>query len=73
MYLSEVPEGRTARVVGFVGGSMAVRKLMELGIREGSVVRVVRNANIGPIIVEVEGSRIALGRGLASKVLVEVL
>jgi len=70
--LSEVPEGKKAKVVGFVGGSTAIRKLMELGIREGSEVRVVRNASIGPIIVEVEGSRIALGRGLASKVLVEV-
>jgi len=73
MYLSEVPEGKVVRVVGFAGGSGALRKLMELGIREGSIIRVVRNANIGPIIVEVEGSRIALGRGLASKVLVEVM
>jgi len=73
MYLSEVPEGKVVRVVGFVGGSGALRKLMELGIREGSTIKVVRNANIGPIIVEVEGSRIAMGRGLASKVLVEVV
>ncbi len=73
MLLSEAPEGSTVRVKRFLGGSMAVRKLMELGIREGTTIKVIRNAHIGPIIVEVEGSQIALGRGLASKVEVEVV
>ncbi|HIH90880.1 TPA: ferrous iron transport protein A [Desulfurococcaceae archaeon] len=73
VYLSEAPEGSLVRVVRIEGGFGAVRKLYELGIREGSTIKVVRNPPIGPLIVEVDGSTIALGRGIASKVAVEVV
>ena len=73
MYLVEVPEGALARVVRLEGGFQAVRKLQELGIREGSIIRVLRNPKIGPLLIEVDGSTIAIGKGLASKIAVEVV
>ncbi len=41
-----------------------------MGLSPGSEVIVVRNS-LGPMIIEVRGVRLALGRGLASKILVE--
>jgi len=43
-----------------------------MGITPGAIVRVVRKGfAAGPIEVEVGGSRFLVGRGMASKVLVE--
>jgi len=43
-----------------------------MGIVPGTIVRVVRrNAMMGPVEVEVRGTRLLLGRGIAAKVLVE--
>lgn len=49
-----------------------MRRLADLGFIPGSVVRVLRSFGSGPLLVEVKGSRVALGRGLAMKILVEV-
>lgn len=44
-------------------------RLASLGITPGVRIRVLRNAG-GPLLLEVRGSRLALGRGIASKILV---
>jgi ferrous iron transport protein A len=44
-----------------------------LGFVPGSVVTVIQNYGHGPVLVTVKDVRIALGRGEALKVLVEVL
>ena len=43
---------------------------MQMGITPGAVLEVVDNTR-GPIIVRVRGVTIALGRGMASRILVE--
>jgi len=48
-------------------GSKAHRFLADIGIHEGEKVRVVKNDS-GPVIVEVKGTRVAIGRGLAGKI-----
>lgn len=67
-----IEEGMRARIVDLFGGRGLARRLMEMGLSPGSEVRVIRNS-FGPMIVEVRGVRLALGRGLASKILVEPL
>lgn len=47
-------------------------RLYNLGILPGVELEVVVNNGRGPIIVRVRGDEIALGRGLARKILVEV-
>ncbi len=69
--LDAVPEGKTVRVVEILAGPGAGLRLRELGIREGSLVRVMRNSGIGPIVIETEEGRFAIGRGLANKVMVD--
>jgi len=68
--LAFLQEGKKARVIDIFGGRGMVRRLMEMGLSPGSEVTVVRNS-LGPMIVEVRGVRLALGRGLASRIVVE--
>ncbi len=52
-----------------INGCADVRKrLFELGLRRGARIRIVKN-DIGPLIVNVSGCKMALGRGLASKII----
>lgn len=56
-----------------MGGGLA-RKLIDLGLKPGKEVSVIRNQMSGPIIVSLNGGgQIAIGRGLASKIYVEEL
>jgi len=49
-----------------------VARLSRLGIVPGVEVKVVSRAPVGgPVLVEVNGARVALGRGVARKVVVE--
>jgi Fe2+ transport system protein FeoA len=49
------------------------RRLMEMGLTPGTVVTVVKSAPFhGPVEVQVRGSRLALGRGMAERIVVEV-
>ncbi|UXD21443.1 FeoA family protein [Ignicoccus pacificus DSM 13166] len=74
MKLVDVPAGTTVVVKSIPAGLGASITLRELGIVEGAKVKVIRNSPFGgPLIVEVNGARYALGRGLASKVEVEPL
>jgi len=54
-----------------LGGRGKARRLMEMGLTPGSEVLVLRN-EAGPVLVRVRGVTIAMGRGLARSVLVEV-
>jgi len=50
------------------------KKLQNLGIREGVVIKKERGMfKFGPIIVKVGRTQIALGRGMASKIIIELL
>ncbi len=76
--LSLARSGEEVVVVEVVGGHGIQRRLLELGIRRGAKLRVVRGIHAGPVIVEVEdapslvhlNNRIVLGRGIAMKILV---
>ncbi len=67
------PEGRLVRIVEIRAGGRAMMRLMELGLVPGSNIRVLKVLGSGPLLLDVKGSRIALGRGIAMKVLVEVV
>jgi Fur family ferric uptake transcriptional regulator len=59
--------GERLRVEGLAGGEGATRQLADLGLIVGAELEVV-SANGGPMVVAVGGTRVALGRGAASKV-----
>ncbi|HHS49221.1 MAG TPA: hypothetical protein ENM99_05175 [Desulfurella acetivorans] len=56
-------------IVRIAGGHGSYTKFLEMGLVPGAKLRVVYNAK-GPIIVSMNGSKYALGKGLASKIIV---
>ncbi|WP_456472267.1 FeoA family protein [Methanocaldococcus sp.] len=57
------------RIIKIYGGEGIRRRLYDLGLIEGVTVEVVKN-DFGPIIVKVRGNKVAIGRGIAKKILV---
>lgn len=71
MHLIEVEPNHVVRVIRF-DGEMLSRKLTQFGVYPGDTLRVLRRAPFkGPILVEVGGREVALGRGVAAKIVVE--
>jgi Fe2+ transport system protein FeoA len=73
MTLDTVDTRRQARVILIEGGHGVWSHLNTLGIHIGDWLTVVERAPFrGPILVEVNGTRVAIGRGVANKVKVEI-
>lgn len=66
--LSTVSPGERVKVVDFNGGTQIRKRLTDMGISIGQQVEVLNRG--GPVIVSVKGSRLALGKGFAQKVMV---
>ena len=68
MVLSQLGIGERATIMEIHGGHGLRQKLFLRGLFEGKPVRVV--SNYGPITVEVDRNIVALGRGMAQKIIV---
>ena len=70
--LVELKRGETGRVVSIQGGTMLNQRLEALGIRPGrELVKLSRAFRRGPVTVKVGPSRVAVGHGMAGKILLE--
>lgn len=72
MSLTDFVTGDKGRVDSINAGRRASKRLYEMGFNTGASVKVVKNDS-GPIIVSLNGNKVALGRGLAGKILLEKL
>ena len=59
-------------IIDFImAGSRAAKRLADLGLTPETPIKILRKAPFwGPVEIEVRGSKIVLGRGLAAKILV---
>lgn len=74
MKLLDAPKGKRMRIINYHGGIGVSQKLRQLGLSPGHVVKILRYAPMGgPVMVDVEGRSVAIGRGIASRVEVEAL
>ena len=70
--LTALGPGQTGVVVDVRGGHGLRRRLCAMGLVPGAWLTVASGVGGGgPIIIEILGTRLALGRGMASKVLVQ--
>ena len=53
------------------GGRGAMQRLTDMGLIPGERLRVLHNSGYGPVIVLIKGAKVALGHGLAAKIIVE--
>jgi len=66
-----VSSGEKVRVEKFLGGLQMKNKLASMGLVPGEEIEIINNC--GPVIISVKGSRLALGQGVAQKILVSPL
>ncbi|MCD6569505.1 MAG: ferrous iron transport protein A [Deltaproteobacteria bacterium] len=70
MILTTLRSGEIAKIVAIEGGQGLRQKLLLRGVSEGSIVRMV-SSNRGPVVLEINGSTIAIGRGMAKRIIVQ--
>ena len=70
MLLSDPKPGEGGVIIQLVGGQGLRQKLALRGIKAGCYLRVVSSSS-GPLVVESNGLQIAMGRGMARKVIVK--
>jgi Fur family ferric uptake transcriptional regulator len=68
--LCDAEAGEFLCIRGLDGGDEMRRRMTDMGLNVGSEVEVLSSGG-GPVVVVSKGSRLALGRGLSEKVLVE--
>ena len=72
--LDMLPAGKSATVVGLQGGRGMMRRLDAMGLRPGKRVRMLSSQFMaGPITVLVNGRQVAMGRGIARRILVRAV
>ena len=70
--LAKLETNQSGKVIEFTAGPRLVHRLEEMGIRAGKKVTKISGMPLrGPVVIQVGGTRIALGHGMAMKVIVE--
>jgi ferrous iron transport protein A len=66
--LSGLPVGSRATIKRVKGGRLLVHRLLSLGLRVGSEIELLQRRG-GGVVVACQGNRVALGAGVAEKLL----
>ncbi|MFW6105371.1 MAG: FeoA family protein [Chloroflexota bacterium] len=70
--LADMKTGQTGTVVGFLGGHGLIRRLDALGIRPGKKVTKLSSTLFrGPVMLKVDNAQVAVGFGMARKIIIE--
>jgi ferrous iron transport protein A len=71
--VAEMRTGQTGTVIGVAGGPGLVRRLDAMGIRPGKrVTKISSTLFHGPVTLGVNSSRVAVGFGMARRIIVKV-
>jgi len=54
------------------GGRGLVQRLSDMGLTPGTKLKVINSQMPGPVLIDLRGSRLVLGHGVALKVMVEI-
>ena len=68
--LSLIDNGRKVRLHMVCAGRQLTARLASMGLVPGAEVEVIRRSAKGPFVVSVKETRLVLGRGMVSKILV---
>jgi len=69
-FLSKIRSGEKARLVSIEAGRDLSNRLASMGLVSGVEIKVVSNGHPGPFVINVKGSKVMLGRGMANKIMV---
>ena len=72
LMLSQMKSGQSGRVVQIEGGPGLARRLSALGIRPGKRITKISSMLMrGPVTVQSDNTRVAVGFGMARRIIVE--
>ncbi len=71
MVLANVDQGKAVRLDHINGGSGIRARLHSMGLMPGTAMTVLSRGLGGPVVLSVNDSRLAIGRGMAMKIVVE--
>jgi len=63
--------GKLLTVIGINAGWGLQRRLTDMGLTPGVQIRVMNGQCAGPVLIDLRGSRLGLGRGVAQKIMVK--
>ena len=70
--LIDLKEGQKAIIISISGGRRATQRLTDMGLTPGTEIKLLRNGRLCPVEISVRGSKLAIGCGVAAKILVKV-
>lgn len=68
MPLSSIQTGQNVIIESIQFDTRMRRKLQDMGLTPGVMLNVVSKSLLGPLVVEVRGTRVALGKGIVSNI-----
>ena len=68
--LTELSPNQKAEIVKLAGGHDFQKRLRYRGVREGKILEIIAKQPKGPIIISIEKKQVAIGRGMANKIMV---
>ena len=67
--LDQVQEGKKAKVIEIKGGRSVRQRLAEMGVHPEDIVGIVRSSVFGgPLLIDIRGNEVAIGRCVAQKI-----
>jgi len=70
--LTEIKKGETVKVVEINGGQKFREKIDAIGLRVGSlIIKLSTQVLKGPVTIKIGSTKLALGHGMAKKILVD--
>ncbi len=66
--LSQFKKNEKIKILSIDCGREFCKRLCALGLFEGTEIKIIKNDNFGPIIIQILNSKIALGQGEANKI-----
>lgn len=72
MNLNHGKGGKNYIVETIISGTRAMKRIVDMGVIPGEKIKIIRNISFfGPILIEVKGSKLMLGRGIAQKIIIK--
>jgi len=68
--LSEIRSGQKVKLVSIEAGRGLANRLVSMGLLPNVEITVINNSHPGPFVINVKGSKIMIGRGMAHKIMV---
>jgi len=70
--LLDLKEGQKGVIVSVSGGYGVTQRLTDMGLTPGTEFEMLRKGRLCPVEISVRGSKLAIGCGVAAKILVKV-